>query len=197
MTQLCDIGPMLDDLKVLARCISIWKPHPANKPNEVWSLEMVFQDAQNNDESRNISCGLAISIGSGYKTVKKRRPLRTKHRRSNMEPNKDTVPNCGSKGAKPQGVLDGFDSSITNRTRKRIHINPVSRKIPPRWKTAAKGSLYKDVNLFGKKAIPSCLHAIIRKIYLINMFASGFNYEGRCPYSLRPIILQIIERVIC
>nr|GEW90855.1 quinonprotein alcohol dehydrogenase-like-superfamily [Tanacetum cinerariifolium] len=130
MTQLCDIGPMLDDLKVLARCINIWKPHPANKPNEVRSLEMVFQDAQenkkslehlkiaiakarysgnelmqvvsgmdvdasrlyedkgktydlnfeeeNNDESRNISCGLAISIGSCYKGVKKRGPLKTK-----------------------------------------------------------------------------------------------------------------------
>ncbi|GJY09258.1 hypothetical protein Tco_0377443, partial [Tanacetum coccineum] len=33
---------------------------------------------KNNDESRNISCGLAISIGSGYKVVKKLGPLRTK-----------------------------------------------------------------------------------------------------------------------
>ena len=46
ITQLCDIDPMLDDVKVLVRCISIWKSHPAGKPNEVWSLDMVFQDAQ-------------------------------------------------------------------------------------------------------------------------------------------------------
>ena len=46
ITQLCDIDPMLDDVKVLVRCISLWKSHPAGKPNEVWSLDMVFQDAQ-------------------------------------------------------------------------------------------------------------------------------------------------------
>nr|GEY22779.1 replication protein A 70 kDa DNA-binding subunit B [Tanacetum cinerariifolium] len=46
MTLFCDIDPMLDALKVLARCISIWKSHPANKPNEVWSSDVVFQDAQ-------------------------------------------------------------------------------------------------------------------------------------------------------
>nr|GEV86549.1 hypothetical protein [Tanacetum cinerariifolium] len=39
---------MLDDLKVLARCISIWKSHNANKPNEVWGLNMVFEDLQGN-----------------------------------------------------------------------------------------------------------------------------------------------------
>ncbi|GJT73270.1 replication protein A 70 kDa DNA-binding subunit B [Tanacetum coccineum] len=33
MTQLCDIDPMLDDLKVLARCISLWKYHPAGYKN--------------------------------------------------------------------------------------------------------------------------------------------------------------------
>ncbi|GJW07532.1 gypsy/ty3 retroelement polyprotein [Tanacetum coccineum] len=46
MTPLCDIGPMIDDLKVLVRCISPWKSHPAGRPNEVWALDMVFQDAQ-------------------------------------------------------------------------------------------------------------------------------------------------------
>ncbi|GJZ51299.1 ATP-dependent DNA helicase PIF1-like protein [Tanacetum coccineum] len=35
MTQLCNIDHMLDDLKVLVRCISLWKSHPTGKPNEV------------------------------------------------------------------------------------------------------------------------------------------------------------------
>ena len=43
-TLLCDIDPMLDDVKILAHCISIWKSHPAGKPREVWSLDMVLQD---------------------------------------------------------------------------------------------------------------------------------------------------------
>nr|GEV12952.1 replication protein A 70 kDa DNA-binding subunit B [Tanacetum cinerariifolium] len=45
LTQLCDIDPMIDDLKVFARCISLWKSHPAGRPNEVYALDMVFQDA--------------------------------------------------------------------------------------------------------------------------------------------------------
>ncbi|GJZ03581.1 replication protein A 70 kDa DNA-binding subunit B [Tanacetum coccineum] len=44
MTQLCDLDPMLDDIKILARCISIWKSHPGEKTNEVWSLNIVLQD---------------------------------------------------------------------------------------------------------------------------------------------------------
>lgn len=43
-TPLSDIDPMLDDVKVLARCISRWKSHPAGRPNEIWSLDMVLQD---------------------------------------------------------------------------------------------------------------------------------------------------------
>ena len=46
ITALCDIDPMLDDIKILARCISIWKSHPKGKPNEVWSLDMILQDPQ-------------------------------------------------------------------------------------------------------------------------------------------------------
>ena len=46
ITLLCDIDPMLDDVKILARCVSIWKSHPAGKPHEVWSLDMVLQDEQ-------------------------------------------------------------------------------------------------------------------------------------------------------
>ena len=46
ITRLCVIDPIFDDVKILARCISIWKSHPAGKPNEVWSLDMVLQDEQ-------------------------------------------------------------------------------------------------------------------------------------------------------
>ncbi|GJR79692.1 replication protein A 70 kDa DNA-binding subunit B [Tanacetum coccineum] len=48
MTQLCDINPMIDDLKVLARYTSLWKSHRAGRPKKVWALDMVFQDAQGN-----------------------------------------------------------------------------------------------------------------------------------------------------
>ncbi|PWA69410.1 Quinonprotein alcohol dehydrogenase-like-superfamily [Artemisia annua] len=49
ITALCDIDPMLDDIKILlARCISIWKSYPKGKPNEVWSLDMILQDPQGN-----------------------------------------------------------------------------------------------------------------------------------------------------
>ena len=44
ITALCDIDPMLDDIKILARCISVWKSHPKGKPNEIWSLDMILQD---------------------------------------------------------------------------------------------------------------------------------------------------------
>ena len=46
ITMLCDVDPMLDDLKVLARCISKWVSHPVGNPSDVWSLDFVLQDAQ-------------------------------------------------------------------------------------------------------------------------------------------------------
>ncbi|GKB59160.1 hypothetical protein Tco_0915346 [Tanacetum coccineum] len=46
MTLLCDIDPMMDDVKVLARCISIWKSHAAGKPNQPWGLDVVLQDPE-------------------------------------------------------------------------------------------------------------------------------------------------------
>nr|GFA16320.1 replication protein A 70 kDa DNA-binding subunit B [Tanacetum cinerariifolium] len=46
MTQLCDLDLMLDDIKILARYISIWKSHPAEKPNVVWSVDIILQDSQ-------------------------------------------------------------------------------------------------------------------------------------------------------
>ncbi|GJV79333.1 hypothetical protein Tco_1515203 [Tanacetum coccineum] len=56
-------------------------------------------------------------------------------------------------------------------TREQVH------KVPSRWKAVAKTSPYKDVNLFGKKTIPSCFHAVIGKVALINILASVFNSE--------------------
>ncbi|GJT37989.1 replication protein A 70 kDa DNA-binding subunit B [Tanacetum coccineum] len=44
ITQLCDLDPMLDDARILACVISIWKSHPKQRPNEVWSLDAVLQD---------------------------------------------------------------------------------------------------------------------------------------------------------
>ncbi|PWA72033.1 hypothetical protein CTI12_AA275540 [Artemisia annua] len=46
LTPLCDIDPMLDDITVVARCISKWKPHTFGKTSDVWSLDFVLQDAQ-------------------------------------------------------------------------------------------------------------------------------------------------------
>nr|GFA96298.1 replication protein A 70 kDa DNA-binding subunit B [Tanacetum cinerariifolium] len=46
LTQLCDIDPMLDDIKVVSQCISISKSHPAGNPKDVWSLDGVLQDVQ-------------------------------------------------------------------------------------------------------------------------------------------------------
>ncbi|GJY24694.1 replication protein A 70 kDa DNA-binding subunit B [Tanacetum coccineum] len=39
LTQLCDLDPMLDDVNIVARCISIWKVHPTGNPKDVWSLD--------------------------------------------------------------------------------------------------------------------------------------------------------------
>ena len=45
-TALCDVDPMLDDAKILVRVVRVWKAHPITRPNEVWSLEVLFQDEQ-------------------------------------------------------------------------------------------------------------------------------------------------------
>ena len=46
MTALSDIDPMLDDAKFLVRVVRIRKSHLISKPNEIWSLEVLFQDQQ-------------------------------------------------------------------------------------------------------------------------------------------------------
>ncbi|GJS48456.1 hypothetical protein Tco_0598577 [Tanacetum coccineum] len=42
VTLLCDIDPMMNDVKVLTRCISIRKSHAARKPNEPSSLDTSY-----------------------------------------------------------------------------------------------------------------------------------------------------------
>ena len=46
ITMLSQIDPMMDDVKIMVRVISIWKSHPLGKPNEVWGLELIVQDQQ-------------------------------------------------------------------------------------------------------------------------------------------------------
>ena len=43
-TSLSNVDPMLDEIKVKGRCISLWHTHPAGKPNEAYTLDMVLQD---------------------------------------------------------------------------------------------------------------------------------------------------------
>ncbi|PWA37241.1 heavy metal-associated isoprenylated plant protein 41 [Artemisia annua] len=63
ITSLCDIDLMLDDVKILARCISIWKSHPAGKPHEIWSLDMIFQD-----EILSLGTPVLQGLSAGTKT---------------------------------------------------------------------------------------------------------------------------------
>ena len=43
-TSLDQIDPMLDNIKIKARCISVWHSHPAGKPNQAYSFDIVIQD---------------------------------------------------------------------------------------------------------------------------------------------------------
>ncbi|PWA68382.1 replication protein A 70 kDa DNA-binding subunit B [Artemisia annua] len=73
ITMFCDVDPMLDDLKVLARCISKWVSHPIGNPSDVWSLDFVFQDTQGNriqatvKKDRITMFQLLIDEGSCYR----------------------------------------------------------------------------------------------------------------------------------
>ena len=58
ITALCDVDPMLDDAKILVRVVRVWKAHPITRPNDVWSLEVLFQDEQ----VSNIPCSIKIYI---------------------------------------------------------------------------------------------------------------------------------------
>ena len=58
ITALCDVDPMLDDAKILVRVVRVWKAHPITRPNDVWSLEVLFHDEQ----VSNIPCSIKIYI---------------------------------------------------------------------------------------------------------------------------------------
>ncbi|KAL6513803.1 hypothetical protein OROMI_034502 [Orobanche minor] len=46
-TPLKEVNPMLDDISVRARCISIWHSHKLNAENDPYSFDIVLQDADN------------------------------------------------------------------------------------------------------------------------------------------------------
>ncbi|PWA62733.1 hypothetical protein CTI12_AA360010 [Artemisia annua] len=47
-TELDQIDPMLDNIKIKARCISVWHSHPAGKPKQAYSFDVVLQDMKGN-----------------------------------------------------------------------------------------------------------------------------------------------------
>ncbi|GJX95673.1 replication protein A 70 kDa DNA-binding subunit B [Tanacetum coccineum] len=51
ITPTSDVDPMLDDISVQARCISIWHSYWINAAHDPYSLDMVLQDAQDNATS--------------------------------------------------------------------------------------------------------------------------------------------------
>ncbi|GJT87297.1 replication protein A 70 kDa DNA-binding subunit B [Tanacetum coccineum] len=63
LTQLCDLDPMLDDLKIVARCIGIWKAHPAGNPKDVWSLDC-FKPFPNFTLREFAACDVVDVIGT-------------------------------------------------------------------------------------------------------------------------------------
>ncbi|PWA69063.1 hypothetical protein CTI12_AA302290 [Artemisia annua] len=47
-TALDEIDPMLYNIKIKARCISVWHSHPGGKPNQAYSFDIVLQDMKGN-----------------------------------------------------------------------------------------------------------------------------------------------------
>lgn len=46
ITPIKDVDPMLDDISVQARCISIWHSHRLNASHDPYSLDLVLQDSK-------------------------------------------------------------------------------------------------------------------------------------------------------
>ncbi|PWA84264.1 nucleic acid-binding, OB-fold protein [Artemisia annua] len=46
--MISQIDPMLDDVKIVVRVISIWKTHPFGKPNQTWGVEVILHDQEGN-----------------------------------------------------------------------------------------------------------------------------------------------------
>ncbi|GKE20734.1 replication protein A 70 kDa DNA-binding subunit B, partial [Tanacetum coccineum] len=47
ITMIKDVDPMLDNITVQGRCISLWHSHRLNEAHNPYSLDMVLQDSQN------------------------------------------------------------------------------------------------------------------------------------------------------
>ncbi|GKE53163.1 replication protein A 70 kDa DNA-binding subunit B, partial [Tanacetum coccineum] len=58
ITPIIEVDPMLDNIVVQGRCISIWYSHRLNAAHDPYSLDLVLQDAQ------NFRCYLTDVIGS-------------------------------------------------------------------------------------------------------------------------------------
>lgn len=46
ITLIKDVDPMIINMAIRGRCISIWRPHKANEPHDPYSLECVLQDEE-------------------------------------------------------------------------------------------------------------------------------------------------------
>ncbi|GJS11817.1 hypothetical protein Tco_0368613 [Tanacetum coccineum] len=59
ITPISEVEPMLDNIAVQRRCISIWHSHRLNAAHDPYSLDLVLQDAQNN----RIQCYTVSNFG--------------------------------------------------------------------------------------------------------------------------------------
>ena len=46
MTPIKDVNPMMNDMAIKGRCISIWHSHKLNEEHEPYSLDCIFQDVE-------------------------------------------------------------------------------------------------------------------------------------------------------
>ncbi|GJX63971.1 pyrophosphate-energized vacuolar membrane proton pump [Tanacetum coccineum] len=155
ITQLCDIDPMIDDLKVLGRCISLWKCHPAGRPTKVYAMDMVFQDAQGNRvqatvRNKNISkFQLLIDEGSCYRIGGARgdalthKPLLTRLHCCNSETRQADISTCGSYDPK-QKVNISVTQTVKREMTKPQNFSKVQSK---KW-LARSVKLQKDIIAF-------------------------------------------------
>ena len=46
MTHIKDVNPMINNMAIKGRCISIWHSHKLNEEHDPYSLDCVFQDVE-------------------------------------------------------------------------------------------------------------------------------------------------------
>ena len=46
MTPIKDVNPMINNIAIKGRCISIWHSHKLNEEHDPYSLDCVFQDVE-------------------------------------------------------------------------------------------------------------------------------------------------------